>query len=565
MIWSFLYWLLLSLAVLVGLRALFWDRAGFRGRAKLRCRKCWYDLTGAEGDLREGPIVCPECGKKHASRRAMRKTRRGKRWIALALVLWMGAYAIRVTPSVKMRGWVAAVPEPVLVLTIPFFDGTPGSSFDQTMWGYKPKQTIWDRLAREARGGAWNEPRSWVADRLVFLLARLDSPRVITDSTSDRGTLYASRIGLVIERGKAYGFEERWARSVVYAEFHTRDRVAPGTTIFGELKIRRLVQGVYRVDVGHNAAWFEARTRSGSVSLGGRGSGGGPGISSSGEYIKLEQWDTLKRMPRIAYGESTEGEMMVSRYRLDPAATGVQDRTVAVTVYDRFGDPHLGTVGWERVMSRDIAFAFIADPEAGPEVIEDAGLADIIDSFVDAELGLRFDPETSRWRLVASLTNDGLQETEGVTFGGEVSIEVQRREGQQVSYKRLLRGPKKWWRWVAPTRPPAGMDENSREYWELWSEGELVPSGSENEIWYSEDAWDVPFEDDGSNVGLENGDGRLVLVVRPDPSGSNRIVFADAKAQRVLVGELVFPIRDWTIEELNRYRVSGEIPEHAMP
>ncbi len=49
MIWSIACWVLLALAVVVGLRALLWDRAGFRGRAALRCRKCFYDLTAMPG------------------------------------------------------------------------------------------------------------------------------------------------------------------------------------------------------------------------------------------------------------------------------------------------------------------------------------------------------------------------------------------------------------------------------------------------------------------------------------------------------------------------------------
>lgn len=555
MMWSVLYWVLLSIAVLLLLRGLLWDRAGFRGRAKRRCRKCWYDLTGIFGDVTKGPVVCPECGKGHKTVRSMRKTRRGKRWVVAAVVVWLLAYGASVTPNVQQRGWMAAIPEPVMVLTIPFADGSAGSSFDQTMWGYKVNPTVWDQLIREHGRRGWNQPRSWVADRLVFLLARFESRDVITDSTTDRGALYAFRISMMINRGRAYWFEEDWARAVVYAEFHTPERIVPGTTIFGELKIRRLVQSVYRVDVGHNVAWFEARTRGDAVSLGGGGAGGGPGISSIGEYIQLQQWDRLERMPRIPHGESSTGEMMVSRYKLNPMATGVQNQTVPVTLYDQFGDPRL-SVTWEEVVSTNVPFSFVADSDAGPEIVEDAKLADLIDSYIDAELGFRFDRESSSWKLVASLTNDEFQLEQSVTFGGEVSIEVQHREGQKISYKRLMREPKKWWRWDPPTRPPEDMDENSREYWELWREGQLTPSGG---------AWGVAFQEGGSSVQLKNSDGRLVLRVRTEDSDLERIVFADPKAKRVLMGELVFPIKDWTIEELNRYRIGGVIPEQAMP
>ena len=568
MLWSVLYWVLLSVAVVLLLRGLFWDRAGFRGRPARRCKKCWYDLTGAEGNedpaRRAGPpvvVVCPECGKGHMTTRAMRKTRRGKRWVVAAVVVFVGAGVVRSVPAIQQRGWVAAVPEPVLVLMIPFTDAEPGSSFDQTMWGFNPKPTVWDQLIQEHGRRAWNQPHSWVADRLVFLLARFASDEVITDSTSDRGALYMSRINAAVRRDRAYGFEERWARSVAYAEFRTKERWAPGATVFGELKIRRLVQGVYRVDVGLNVAWFEVRTRGSSVPV--SRSGSGPGIRNAAEYVELEQWDQLERMPRIAYGESSTGEMMVSRYRLDPAASGEQEKTVRVRIFDDFGEYRQGTSDWREVRSIEVAYHYVADPDAGPEVVEDQQLADRIDSKLSAELGVRFDRETKAWELVATVREGGLALEESITIGGEISIELRQRDRQgMVQFRRLMRGPKKWWRWVPPTRPPEGMDENSREYWELWREGYLMPSGAEHS---SSDAQGIPFIEDGSYVRFRNKDGRLVLRVNTENSNFDRIVYADLKAERVLMGELVIPIRDWTVEELNRYRVSGVVPEHAMP
>jgi hypothetical protein len=43
------------------------------------------------------------------------------------------------------------------------------------------------------------------------------------------------------------------------------------------------------------------------------------------------------------------------------------------------------------------------------------------------------------------------------------------------------------------------------------------------------------------------------------------IVFADPDVERVFVGVIAVPIRDWTVGELSRYRVSGIVPDHAMP
>ncbi|CAN0598475.1 unnamed protein product, partial [Laminaria digitata] len=121
MIWSVLYWVLLSIAVVVLLRGLLWDRAGFRGRAERRCRRCWYDLTGSD-DVSRGAVVCPECGKGHKTVRSMRRTRRGKKWVFAALVVFWSADVVRSVPAIQQRGWLAAIPGPVMVLMIPFAD-----------------------------------------------------------------------------------------------------------------------------------------------------------------------------------------------------------------------------------------------------------------------------------------------------------------------------------------------------------------------------------------------------------------------------------------------------------
>ncbi len=558
MIWSFLYWVLLVLAVLVGLRALLWDRAGLRGRAALRCRKCWYDLTGASGDLRVKPIVCPECGKKHASRRAMRKTRRAKKLIVVALLIFLSADSVRSIPMVKRGGWMMMIPRPVLVLAIPIFDDTEGSSYDMTMWG-GGQITVSGRIAKVVSHQSLNLQRSWVADRLVFILARLESSRVITDSTTDRGAIYMGWINSAIRNNAAYGFEKRWARSVLYAEFPTNERVAPGTTVFGKLKIRRLMQGVYRADVGMNLAWFEARTANDSDTTGIRISSG-PGIRSVEMYLG-QQWDRLRRLPRIPYGESSQGEMTVIRYWLDPSATGVQTGSVPVTIYERVGDLRLG-VQWEKVASVNVSYRFIADPDAGPRIVEDPKLSDILEGAIRAELGFRFNRESSTWEMVAYLKKNGLQLSKSVTFGGDISIEVQRRVGKEVSYSRVLRGPKKWWRWEPPTRPPEGMDEKEGEFWKLFNDGALIASWADSN---TDDAWGVSFEDNGYSIQYRNTAGRLVLRVRADSDSHNQIVFSDSQAEQVLIGDLVFPIKNWTIEELNRYRLGGAIPDHAMP
>ena len=113
-----LQWGLVAGGILLIAFALLWDRAGWRGRAALRCRKCWFDLTGAPGvdaPSRDAPVVCAECGKAHRSRRQMRRTRRHRWPVALALVTWSGAYAASVWEEARRHGWVRAVPSWALV------------------------------------------------------------------------------------------------------------------------------------------------------------------------------------------------------------------------------------------------------------------------------------------------------------------------------------------------------------------------------------------------------------------------------------------------------------------
>ncbi|MFG0298155.1 MAG: hypothetical protein ACF8K1_00935 [Phycisphaerales bacterium JB047] len=255
MIWSFLYWLLLSLAVLVGLRALFWDRAGFRGRAKLRCRKCWYDLTGAEGDLREGPIVCPECGKKHASRRAMRKTRRGKRWIALALVLWMGAYTAGVWPRVSRynysNGVLGAVPTPVLVLGLFVLPDEPESVIESNGMPY-PQRPMIERIAHQIKIRLYKEEETSRLDHWLFYqIARRQTSRVLTDTSSARGDVL-TYVYRAWARQHRLGIDEgHWARSVYWMDLEGPEVLPQMSPVYVRVRaFRRLLdEGYWRVQI----------------------------------------------------------------------------------------------------------------------------------------------------------------------------------------------------------------------------------------------------------------------------------------------------------------------------
>jgi len=126
--------------------ALFRDRA----RARFRCPRCWYDLTGAEGAAPTVPVTCSECGRVTAKTRSLRKTRR--RWgsAALALVMLLGSGAIANYPKVNRYGWLSLVPTWFLIDTMPRF-GYPTALSDELV----QRCGCWPRLKPRLAGAAY--------------------------------------------------------------------------------------------------------------------------------------------------------------------------------------------------------------------------------------------------------------------------------------------------------------------------------------------------------------------------------------------------------------------------
>lgn len=113
LIWSALGWGMAALAVALLLLALFGDAVRRRFRKVRRCPKCWYDLSHTPG------MTCSECGYTARRERQLFRTRRRKRWVLAALLMWIGSsFAFRV-PAMQQRGWVAAVPTTALVFLWP--------------------------------------------------------------------------------------------------------------------------------------------------------------------------------------------------------------------------------------------------------------------------------------------------------------------------------------------------------------------------------------------------------------------------------------------------------------
>ena len=93
-----------------------WLRQRLPSRRKRRCPKCWYDLSHTPG------LRCSECGREVKRERTLFRAKRRWGLAALGLVLLLGSHAWRVTPEVRDRGWVAAVPTTVMIAGLPWLE-----------------------------------------------------------------------------------------------------------------------------------------------------------------------------------------------------------------------------------------------------------------------------------------------------------------------------------------------------------------------------------------------------------------------------------------------------------
>ena len=74
-------WLFCTIAAVLFLAAiglLYFGLWGDRSKGRLRCPKCWYDMTGS---FEAGKLVCPECGMDASVEKRLKKNHR--RWWAI--------------------------------------------------------------------------------------------------------------------------------------------------------------------------------------------------------------------------------------------------------------------------------------------------------------------------------------------------------------------------------------------------------------------------------------------------------------------------------------------------
>lgn len=449
MVWTIAFWLLLALGVGVLLWALFWDRAGWRGRAGLRCRKCWYDLTGSGGVetvSRASPVVCPECGRGHQSRRAMRRTRRRRWGVVLGLGLMAGAYGAGVWPRVSAynfsAGWVGAVPTPALILSMPWLPEEPGSLLDRNStpgMSIPYRQRPWgERFAHQITTRLYKPESTSRLDRwLFFRSARAESAAVLTEATAVRGDVYRYVVNAWVRQGRVSLEEEHWARRVHQISAEHTEYALDGMPTYARVRVRRLVQeGPWRVRIGETL--FETKER--------------PWPEGRDRFVDL-------RPVGLEVSGWWDGNVMIDRYMyLSSGYLGANPTTFTRTITGRIfeGDSY-ANVWWPVAkIAHEVEFTIARATRAGPdgppggvgprvesitgfEVVADdqaLPLMEWLESAIDVRLSIDGDLWSSRssglpTEMVLFIGESGRapKELPAFTFGGNLSVVLEVRRG----------------------------------------------------------------------------------------------------------------------------------------
>lgn len=167
----------LCLTVIAALLGI-WTFIGDRSRGRLRCPRCWYNMSGLEA------VRCPECGHSIQSPNHLCKTRRVK-WpiVPIALFLSIAIHGFISARHVDKSNYFALVPSWLLMMGwehlpedwISRDSMISGSSlFDRLGDGYGQNQWIADRRVRAfgiklSNGMLTDTSKRWNPRRLVLI------------------------------------------------------------------------------------------------------------------------------------------------------------------------------------------------------------------------------------------------------------------------------------------------------------------------------------------------------------------------------------------------------------
>ena len=73
-----IFWAIAAVLFFAAISLLYWGLWGDRSKGRLRCPKCWYDMSGS---FEAGKLECPECGKDAGVEKRLRKNH--CRWWAI--------------------------------------------------------------------------------------------------------------------------------------------------------------------------------------------------------------------------------------------------------------------------------------------------------------------------------------------------------------------------------------------------------------------------------------------------------------------------------------------------
>lgn len=99
----------------IALPVLAWAVLGDPSRGRLRCPRCWYRMEGIP--KQEAGWICPECGRKIAKERGLRRARRRWRWALPALLAIVVASQMWQQPARANERWQTRwIPTTALVI-----------------------------------------------------------------------------------------------------------------------------------------------------------------------------------------------------------------------------------------------------------------------------------------------------------------------------------------------------------------------------------------------------------------------------------------------------------------
>lgn len=550
MIWTVLYWVFLGFAGIAALRALLWDRPGRRGRSKLRCRKCWYDLSKAEGLEavgRDHPVTCPECGRAHVSLLSMSRTRRHPRQLALAVVLLVLAYAAQATPKIQSGGWSYAIPDAGLILTMPFLSEEPGSSmsfYDPKYTTTKFQESILDQLSKEHGAGQSKRAGSfgWLDCRLVMMLAKREPIGVITDSSTAKGNAFKSVLSTIARNNGMSSEEEAWFNKQIYIEMDHPDTIAGDQIMYGTMRVRRLKDRSYRLSIGNGDAFMKGYPTMGAT-IRSRVDPPRRGGSPEGPISEIEafQWDSTFLVDRDGHLIHFDTIPLGGAWNI---ASETQI-TTPIEIYEessgRFGNEH-----WERVGYTSVRSKVNINTELSVQLDESVESREDIESRLNAKLKLVHSRQQEKWVPVIEFKAMSLRHqfsAKSFVFGGELDVYFKLDSSDtngRVPSRALpvLSSEKHTWSVIPRKRIEARG---------------IQPVPTPGEVKYT--GYMFPIHPDA--------EGHYVVRVKPLRAG-RFYNLGGVDANVYYSGELEFEIPNWTPEEMTQFIVNGIAPEHAM-